>query len=121
MLTSSTSDSTALNPTSSTSPTTFGPCASSNASYRPPQTPRQPPPSFAQRNPASPKPAKSAPLRSLASTPPRKTVDAATQYSPPTKSSRSQSPRHPLDAEPPASGSNTAGKGKRRDTSSPEE
>ncbi|KAI9863878.1 MAG: hypothetical protein M1813_003530 [Trichoglossum hirsutum] len=125
MLTSSTSHSPALNPTS-TSPTTFGPYASSNASYRPSQsplqTPLQPPPSFAKRTPASPKPAKSASLRSLAApTPPRETVDAATQYSPPAKSPRPRSPHRPTDTDSPVSGSKATGKGKRRDTSSLEE
>ncbi|KAH0541876.1 hypothetical protein FGG08_003681 [Glutinoglossum americanum] len=118
MLTSSTSHSPALNPSSSASSTTFGPCASSNASYRPSQsprqTPRQPPPSFAKRAPASPKLAKSASLRSPAApSPPRKTADAATQYSPPTKSSRPRSPHHATSVDPSAPSSKAEGKGKR--------
>jgi hypothetical protein len=121
MLTSSTSRSPALNPPSSVSPTAFGSCASSNASYRPSQSPRQASrqhiPSFAKRTPASPKPAKSASVWPLAAPiSPRATVDAATQYSPPAKSSRSRSPHQPPEADSPVADTKSARKGKRRDS-----
>ncbi|KAI9774944.1 MAG: hypothetical protein M1840_000160 [Geoglossum simile] len=121
MLTSSTSRSPALNPPSSVSPTAFGSCASSNASYRPSQSPRQASrqhmPSFAKHTPVSPIPAKSTSVWPLA-TPisPRATVDAATQYSPPAKSSGSRSPHQPPEADSPTAGTKSARKGKRRDS-----
>jgi hypothetical protein len=124
MLTSSSSCSPVLNPPSSVSPTTFGSCASSNASYRPPQSPRQTsrqhPPPFAKRPSASPKPAKSASVWPLvAPVLPKTTVDAATQYSPPTKSSRAQSPHPPPEADSPPPATEAARRGKRRDSSGP--